>query len=159
MPVPVPVLVSGRSDAAVAAQAGRLRELVAGEPGISVADVGLSSALTRAHLEHRAVVVAAGRDELLAGLGALAAGEPAAGVAAGRVAGDKAVFVFPGQGGQWERMGAELARCSPVFAAELAACGEALSEFVDWRLEDVLAGRRARRRWSGSRWCSRRCAR
>ena len=125
VPVPVPVLVSGRSDAAVAAQAGRLRELVAGEPGISVADVGLSSALTRAHLEHRAVVVAAGRDELLAGLGALAAGEPAAGVAAGRVAEGKTAFLFTGQGAQrpgrapaWRRC----TRCSPGPWMRCARC-------------------------------------
>ncbi len=29
---------------------------------------------------------------------------------------------------------------SPVFAAEIAACGEALAAYVDWYLEDVLRG-------------------
>uniref|UniRef100_UPI0022A94F07 acyltransferase domain-containing protein n=1 Tax=Streptacidiphilus carbonis TaxID=105422 RepID=UPI0022A94F07 len=49
------------------------------------------------------------------------------------------VFVFPGQGGQWVGMGQELARSSPVFAARLAECGEALAPFVDWDLAEVLA--------------------
>ncbi|MGW3406535.1 acyltransferase domain-containing protein, partial [Streptomyces zhihengii] len=48
--------------------------------------------------------------------------------------------VFPGQGAQWEGMAVGLLDSAPVFAAEIAACGEALAEFVDWRLEDVLRG-------------------
>src|SRR5207302_3762020 len=47
-------------------------------------------------------------------------------------------FVFPGQGAQWEGMALELLESSPVFAEELRACGEALSAFVDWELDDVL---------------------
>ena len=94
----------------------------------------------RAHLDDRAVVVAADRGALLSGLGALAGGEPAAGVLEGRVTGDRAVFVFPGQGAQWEEMAVALLESSPVFAAEFAACGEALAGYVGWRLEDVLRG-------------------
>ena len=56
----------------------------------------------------------------------------------GTVVGGKAVFVFPGQGAQWERMAVELLDSAPVFAEEIAACGEALSRYVDWSLEDVL---------------------
>src|ERR1039457_1649615 len=75
-----------------------------------------------------------------AGVGALAAGDPAADVLQGQVAGGKVAFVFPGQGAQWERMAVELLESSPVFAQEITACGEALSRYVDWRLEDVLRG-------------------
>ena len=81
------------------------------------------------------------------GLGALARGEVedastpiVTGVAAGATEG--AVFLFPGQGGQWEGMAVELLEGSPVFAQRLAECADALEPFVDWRLEDVLRGAR-----------------
>ncbi|MBB5801448.1 acyl transferase domain-containing protein/acyl carrier protein [Saccharothrix ecbatanensis] len=136
----IPVVLSGRGEAALRAQAERLRNLVAADVEASVADIGFSSATSRALLERRAVVVAADREELLAGLSALAAGEPAVNVVEGQVVGSgvKSVFVFPGQGAQWVGMAVELLDSSPVFAAEIAACGEALAPFVDWNLDDVL---------------------
>ncbi|MGX6744345.1 SDR family NAD(P)-dependent oxidoreductase [Streptomyces xantholiticus] len=137
----VPVTVSGRTAAAMRAQADRLRTYALARGDLSLVDLGFSAATTRAHLEHRAVVAAVDRDQLLSGLAALSAGEPSPVVVEGRAApGAKPVFVFPGQGAQWEGMGVELLDSSPVFAAEIAACGEALAEFVDWRLEDVLRG-------------------
>ncbi|MEU8824620.1 SDR family NAD(P)-dependent oxidoreductase [Streptomyces sp. NPDC048636] len=139
---PLPVVVSARTDAALRSQARRLRERVAADAEVSVADIGFSSATTRALLERRATVVATDREELLAGLEALASADPAVNLVDGQViaSGAKPVFVFPGQGAQWEGMAVELLDTAPVFAAEIAACGEALSEFVDWRLEDVLRG-------------------
>ncbi|HEY2240398.1 MAG TPA: type I polyketide synthase, partial [Streptosporangiaceae bacterium] len=136
-------LVSGRGPAGLAGQAARLAEFVAARPGLDPVDMGWSLATTRSVLEHRAVVTGPGRDQLLSGLAALAAGDPAAGVVSGVVADDgpgKTVFVFPGQGSQWLGMGRELAAVSPVFAARLAECGRALAPFVDWSLEEVLAG-------------------
>nr|WP_254397898.1 type I polyketide synthase [Streptomyces sp. AC558_RSS880] len=141
-PMPaVAVTVSGRTVAAMRAQAGRLRAHVLARPELSLVDLGFSAATTRAHLEHRGVVAAADREQLLSGLAALSVGEPSPVVVEGRAtAGVKPVFVFPGQGAQWEGMAVGLLDSSPVFAAEVAACGEALAEFVDWRLEDVLRG-------------------
>ncbi|KJS51007.1 hypothetical protein VM98_39515, partial [Streptomyces rubellomurinus subsp. indigoferus] len=69
-PVPaaaVAVPVSGRSAAAVRAQAERLRAHLLARPELSLADVGFSAATTRAQLEHRGVVAAADREQLLAG--------------------------------------------------------------------------------------------
>ncbi|WP_158716570.1 acyltransferase domain-containing protein, partial [Streptomyces sp. NRRL S-1314] len=50
------------------------------------------------------------------------------------------VFVFPGQGAQWAGMAVELLESSPVFAERFAECGEALAQFVDWSLTDVVRG-------------------
>jgi len=134
-------LVSARTQAGLAAQAERLAARVGADPELNPADVGWSLVGTRSTFEHRAVVLGGTRDELLGGLSAVAAGQPAAGLVTGVAASpDPTVFVFPGQGSQWAGMGRELARTSPVFAARLAECEQALSPFVDWSLSDVLAG-------------------
>nr|APD71625.1 type I polyketide synthase 19 [Streptomyces sp.] len=139
---PVLVPLSARGEAALREQADRLRAHMIARPELDHLDIGFAQATTRAHLERRAVVVATDRGALLTGLSDLSSAELAANVVDGQVAGSgvKPVFVFPGQGAQWVGMAVELLDSSPVFAAEIAACGEALSEFVDWRLEDVLRG-------------------
>jgi acyl transferase domain-containing protein len=122
----VPWVVSGRSAGGLAAQAGRLAAYAGARPGLGAGDVGWSLASGRSVFEHRAVVTGAGREELAAGLAAVAGGVPGAGVVSGVVpagGAGRVVFVFPGQGSQWAGMGRELAACSPVFAARLAQCG------------------------------------
>ncbi|MFK4187718.1 type I polyketide synthase, partial [Streptomyces sparsogenes] len=137
----VPWLVSGRGEAGVRGQAARLGEWLSERADVDTAAVGHALATRRAGLDSRAVVVAGDREGFLVGLEALASGGPAAGVVRGSVVpgADRVVFVFPGQGAQWVRMGLELAGESEVFAARLAECEEALSEFVPWSLGEVLA--------------------
>ncbi|RSN48722.1 type I polyketide synthase, partial [Actinomadura sp. WAC 06369] len=140
----VPWPVSGRSASALVGQAGRLREHVLARPELPVRDVAWSLATTRAALEHRAVVLGDDRSGLVSGLAAVATQQPAPGVITGEVSPNgvgRTVFVFPGQGSQWVGMGRELAEASPVFAARLAECAAALAPFVEWDLDDVLAGR------------------
>ena len=132
----VPWLLSGRSRAALTGQARALAGHLTDERAV---DVAWSLATTRASFEHRAVIVGSTREELDAGLAALAAGEPAADTVQGSV-GDpgRSVLVFPGQGSQWAGMAVELLDSSPVFARYLTECAEALAEFTDWSLLDVL---------------------
>ncbi|HEV2779515.1 MAG TPA: beta-ketoacyl synthase N-terminal-like domain-containing protein, partial [Actinophytocola sp.] len=143
-PVPdgaVPWVISARSPEALRGQATRLLEFVSARPDICAADVGFSLATTRAQLDHRAVVTAGDRDALLAGLAALAAAEPAAGVVTGVATGTgpgKIAWVFPGQGGQWPGMAAGLLETSPVFARALEECVAALESHVDWPVWPVL---------------------
>ena len=134
-------VVSGRTPEGLVAQAGRLTAHLTARPDLDPNDVGCSLAATRSAFEYRAVVIGEERGELAAGMAGLAAGDPPAGVAVGAV-GDpgKVVFVFPGQGAQYAGMGREFAAASPVFAARLAECGRALAPYVDWSLEDVIAG-------------------
>ncbi|HEY7144486.1 MAG TPA: type I polyketide synthase, partial [Streptosporangiaceae bacterium] len=137
----LPWVLSARDDAALRAQARRLREFAAGPRAPRPADIGFSLATTRAALPHRAVVVAADRAGYLSRLDDLAAGRQAPGVITGLAADrGQAVFVFPGQGSQCQGMGLELLESSPVFAERLHECAAALAEFTSWRLIDVLRG-------------------
>ncbi|MEV7192770.1 SDR family NAD(P)-dependent oxidoreductase [Streptomyces sp. NPDC093510] len=146
----VPWVVSARTPEALCEQARRLGEFVTSDTAetddtdASTADVGWSLATSRAILEHRAVVIGRDWDALTAGFGALAAGDPSASDAVvSGVAGDVGpgpVLVFPGQGSQWAGMGAQLLDESPVFAARIAECEQALSAYVEWSLTEVLSG-------------------
>ncbi|MFI6619230.1 type I polyketide synthase [Streptomyces sp. NPDC050528] len=136
----LPWVVSGRSPEGLRAQAARLRDFVT-TGDASHTDIGWSLARHRAALEHRAVVVAGDRDGFLAGLDAIAVGEPAAHVVSGTAGSDSGVvFVFPGQGSQWVGMAAELLDSSPVFAESVGKCARALAPYIDWDLIDVLRG-------------------
>ncbi|MEU1313382.1 beta-ketoacyl synthase N-terminal-like domain-containing protein, partial [Streptomyces cinnamoneus] len=133
----LPFVVSARNTAALAAQAGRLRDLAGAGPDVT--DLAHSLLVSRSLFERRAVVVAAHRDELTAGLDALASGGDASTVVEGLADGDtRPVFVFPGQGSQWAAMAQELWRTSPVFRQRIEECAAALAEFTDWDLVAVL---------------------
>ncbi|MCR0991646.1 type I polyketide synthase, partial [Streptomyces albidoflavus] len=135
--------LSARSPEALRLQATRLLATVTDPSSPATpADLGLSLATTRAAWEHRAVVVGASGEALAEGLSAVAEGRSAAGVVEGvAVEPGRVAFVFPGQGSQWQGMALELLDSSPVFAARMAECGEALSAFTDWSLDDALHGR------------------
>jgi acyl transferase domain-containing protein len=136
----VPWVVSGKGEGALRGQAARLLEHVDTDPELCPADVGLSL-VGRSVFGHRGVVLGGGRESLLGGLEALAHGEAAANVVEGVAGrGGRTVFVFPGQGGQWLGMAAELLDCSDVFAQSMRSCEEALAPYVDWSLESVLGG-------------------
>ncbi|WP_425558746.1 SDR family NAD(P)-dependent oxidoreductase [Catenulispora subtropica] len=109
--------ISGRGSEGLPSQAGRLREFVLGHPEHTPADIGWSLASTRSALEQRAVVTGTGREELAAGLAAVATGQEATGVVTGVTGTLGALgFVFSGQGAQRLGMGAELYAQHPVFA-------------------------------------------
>ncbi|WP_216215935.1 type I polyketide synthase [Amycolatopsis aidingensis] len=136
----LPFLLSARNEGALREQAGRLSGHLRAEPALERAEIGRTLATGRATFGHRAAIVAADREELLAGLDALAAGEPAGQLLRGTALANRIVFVFPGQGSQWQGMALDLLEASPVFADRMAECADALSRFVDWRLLDVLRG-------------------
>ncbi|GAA2313467.1 type I polyketide synthase [Streptomyces violaceusniger] len=139
----IPWVLSGRSEAALRAQAERLLAHLNERPEVSPADVGHSLATGRSAFEYRAAVVGVDRPQLLGRLEALASGGASAGVVRGEDAAvpeARPVFVFPGQGSQWLGMAVELLDSSPVFAGRIAECEAALAAFVDWSVTEVLRG-------------------
>ncbi|MBB4911530.1 type I polyketide synthase [Actinophytocola algeriensis] len=132
----VPWVFSARTARAVRAQAANVVAAVRDCPRWTDGDVA-ATLLGRTAFEHRAVVVGAHRDDLLAA--AMTVGDAGPGVVEGVADLDgRTVFVFPGQGSQWPGMGARLLDDSPVFAARIAECAAALAPWVDWSLTDVL---------------------
>ncbi len=135
-------LISGRDDAALRAQAEQLARHLEQHGELAIADIARTLIMGRQAHPRRAVVLGGDRGMLLSGLQALAEGEPAANAIedlASPDVGGGVVFIFPGQGSQWEGMALELMETSWVFADSMRACGEALGEYVDWSLLEVLA--------------------
>ncbi|WP_373140913.1 type I polyketide synthase [Mycobacterium marinum] len=136
----LPWVISAKSEQALRSQAARLLAHIGADESLDPLDVGYSLA-RRSMFEHRAVVMGSDREELLTGLADLASGAPGVGVVSGHVLPTaEPVMVFPGQGSQWVGMGQQLLDTSSVFADQMRRCAEALSEFVDWSLLDVVRG-------------------
>ncbi|GGW80155.1 hypothetical protein GCM10010320_72760 [Streptomyces caelestis] len=143
----VPLVLSGRSDADVAALARDLLAHVEADPGLSPADLGWSLATTRTtDPGRRAVLLAADRKEAVRGLRAVAEGgfapllfrtAPGASVESSA----RAVHVFPGLGSsRWPGMTLDLLDASEVFRSRMEDCARALEPLVPWSLLDVLRG-------------------
>ncbi|MGW8358623.1 SDR family NAD(P)-dependent oxidoreductase [Streptomyces wedmorensis] len=138
----VPLLVSGRGQAALAGQAGRLAGFLSERGDGELTDVARSLVTSRGALNDRAVVVAADREEAVAGLEALARGEsnPDLVTAVGGAVKGRTAFVFPGQGAQWVGMGADLLGSSVVFARRMDECARVLDPLTGWSLLEVVRG-------------------
>ncbi|MEU5446032.1 type I polyketide synthase, partial [Streptomyces griseofuscus] len=137
---PYPILLSGRGEEALRAQAERLAAHLERPGADPLPDVSFTLATRRTAFPHRAVVVG-GPADVPAALRAVAREEPHAQAVTGTArAGRRIVMVFPGQGSQWEGMAAGLLAASPVFARSVRECEQALAPYVDWSLTEVLAG-------------------
>ncbi|MEU5595077.1 type I polyketide synthase [Streptomyces sp. NPDC020298] len=135
----VPFPVSARSAEGLRAQAARLHAELAAHPETSLLDTGFSLATTRAAFEHRAVVVAGDREDLLASLKAVAEGQRRPGVITGgpRQKGS-VVFLFTGQGSQRAGMGRELYDAHPAYARSFDETCALLDPLLPRPLRDVV---------------------
>ncbi|SDP27289.1 HAD-superfamily phosphatase, subfamily IIIC/FkbH-like domain-containing protein [Streptomyces sp. cf386] len=135
--------LSARTLPALRAQAGRLLETLSGHAEPALSAVASTLAHHRTHFEHRAVVRASDRAELLTALSALTEERPDTDLTVGphqAIPTGKLAFVFPGQGSQWPGMARDLLDRDPVFADELDRCDASLRPFTDWSVTSVLRG-------------------
>ncbi|WP_189862051.1 type I polyketide synthase, partial [Streptomyces noursei] len=131
--------LSGRDDAVLREQAGRLAAYVRAHPELPPLDIAASLATTRTVFENSAVAVGADRVELLRQVEAVAEGRPVPGVVQGRrEPGGGLAFLFTGQGAQRIGMGRELYAASPAFARALdEICGH-LDRHLERPLRELL---------------------
>nr|AQW44890.1 polyketide synthase [Corallococcus coralloides] len=118
---------------------------------VPVADLGYTAALGRAHHDHRLALVAKTPQELVEQLDAFAAGESHPGLSVGRRSAGlprKIVFVFPGQGSQWQGMGRRLYAEDATFREVIDRCHEAMRPVTDWSLRDMLTRPESPPRWN-----------
>ncbi len=136
-------LLSAQTPAALEARAASWQKRLASDPSwpTSLADLAYTAGARRTHHDVRLAIVAGTRQELNEQLDQWLAKQERPGVRAGRILqaeARRAVFVFPGQGGQWIGMGRDLLRDEPVFREAMAACDQAIREHTGWSVASRL---------------------
>ncbi|WP_436849950.1 type I polyketide synthase, partial [Streptomyces griseoviridis] len=139
-PTVTPWPLSARSDAALRAQAARLRTRLTTTPPPRPADIALSLATSRAPFPHRAVVLATDPETTEAALTALATATPHPAVLEDTTRPGSTAFLFSGQGSQRLGMGRELYARFPVFAEAFDAVCAGLDAHLERPLRDVVWG-------------------
>ncbi|MCV7230124.1 type I polyketide synthase [Mycolicibacterium komossense] len=140
------LVVSGKSSDRVASLAGVLADWLTG-PGAQVPLADVAHTLDRHRTRYPRFATVSARDhaQAVAGLRALAAGEPAVGLVAPHdgPCGSGTVFVYSGQGSQWAGMARQLLADEPAFAAAVAELEPDFVAQTGFSLHDVLAGGQA----------------
>ncbi|HWN35741.1 MAG TPA: SDR family NAD(P)-dependent oxidoreductase, partial [Pseudonocardia sp.] len=136
-----PVLwsVGARDSAALANRAQQLLAGPAGDESGDPVEVARTLAATRSGAR-RAVVVGRDREELSAGLLALARGERHPALVTGAAAPGQLAFVFSGQGAQRPGMGARLLATQPAYAEAFERVCAALDAHLPGPLRPVVLG-------------------
>jgi phthiocerol/phenolphthiocerol synthesis type-I polyketide synthase A len=145
-PVISTLVVSGKTPARIASTAAMLAEWMDIEGAdVPLADVAHTLNHHRTRHPKFATVAARNRDQAMAGLRALAAGETAVGVVAPHegLCRPGTVFVYSGQGSHWAGMGRQLLADEPVFAAAVEELEPVFFDQVGFSLQQILAEGRA----------------
>jgi acyl transferase domain-containing protein/NAD(P)-dependent dehydrogenase (short-subunit alcohol dehydrogenase family)/aryl carrier-like protein len=140
---PQVLMLSAQTPAALAEVAAQLAERLAQPDPPALPEVAATLALGRSHLIERAAFVATDLADARARLSQLAAGDATGGIAVGRVAGSgtpEVVFMFSGQGTQYQGMARALYEAQPVFRTALDACARHLAGDLPRPLLDVVFG-------------------
>ncbi|MFD1745540.1 SDR family NAD(P)-dependent oxidoreductase [Rhizobium helianthi] len=141
-PIPHDLLLplSAKTPTALREQAGRLHDRIHKDETLDLVDAGFTLATGRSRFAVRGAVWGSGRSEIAEALKAIAEGVDHPSAVHNTPAPSKLVFVFPGQGAQWPRMGMELYETQPAFRAALDEVDGALLPHTGWSVLAALRG-------------------
>lgn len=136
-PPPTVLPISGRSEEALVATAGRLAGHLATHPDVTLADLGYTLSQRRTHLNHRHTLIATTIGDAREQLQALADGGQ---ISTGRTVptAPRLAFVCTGMGPQWWKMCRGLLDVFPTFTDSIQRSDRELSRYTDWSLVDEL---------------------
>ena len=142
--MPVPVVVSGRSAAALQAAARDLSRYLESEDRAALYDIAWTASFHRDWHSHRAMFLADSADSLAGAVNAFSNNaRPAvvfeSGIALGSPTG--VAFVYTGNGSQWEGMGRKLLSEEPAFRDAVRLVDGIFRPLSGHSLEDELEGR------------------
>jgi acyl transferase domain-containing protein/NADPH:quinone reductase-like Zn-dependent oxidoreductase/acyl carrier protein len=131
--------VSARTPEALVQVAEQYRDWLGAHSEATLADVCLTTGVSRAHFEHRAALVVNSTESASELLGALADDRPAPGLVRGvSDTTPKTAWLFTGQGSQYPGMARELYDTEPVFAETVDRCAAAIADVLEKPLLDVI---------------------
>ena len=132
-----PLLLSARSDAALASLAGAWRDLLA-DVNHDFASLLRAVARRRETHAHRLAVIAPSATGMICALDARLAGQTRPELVSGTaIPRDKIAFAYSGNGSQWAGMGLE-GMHNPVFRAAMEEVDAELSQLLGWSVIDRL---------------------
>ncbi|MEU5057496.1 MULTISPECIES: SDR family NAD(P)-dependent oxidoreductase [unclassified Streptomyces] len=132
--------LSAKTPAALRTHAARVAEYLTSGTA-SVAATAQALATQREHYAHRAVAIAGRRESLASALQAFADDTDSPSVVHGEARRiRRPVFVFPGQGSQWDAMAVQLLKDSDVFRLRVEEVAGAFKPHLDYDLLAVLTG-------------------
>jgi acyl transferase domain-containing protein len=129
------LLLSAKTPAALERMTGNLADYFSRKPHADIASVAYTLQRGRNAFTHRRMLAVSNVKEAME---ALSAPEPTYFTSFVSMDNTPVLFMFPGQGSQYENMGLDLYRSEPLFREEMDRCFEMLTPSMGYDLREVL---------------------
>ncbi len=147
---PVPLLLSGRNEAALRDSARDYARLLQRSTAVEYPDIAYSAALHRDWHPQRLIAFGADTGSIIRSLTAYADGEPVDQISSGVALADasRPAFVYSGNGSQWSNMGRTLLQHDDIFHAAVQTVDDLFSRYGDYSILSELLSNESGERMS-----------